>query len=161
MRRIPLLVALVLGLSAVSARGQSTLTEGGIPVPPPPSSFSDNSRPVSGGPAQVTVSAPAPAVVYVPVSGTAPAPAAAPATVVVRLPADARLTFNGEPTRSTGATRTFLSPPLEAGRTYGYTLEAEVTQDGRKMTVTRQVSVRAGQDREVQLNPSAFQLARK
>ena len=159
MRRVLLLVALLLGLTAASARGQSALTEGNIPVPPPASSFSDSYRPAPGGPAQVTVSAPAPAprAVYVYVS----APAAAPATVVVRLPADARLTFNGEPTRSTGATRTFLSPPLEAGRTYGYTLEAEVTQGGRKMTVTRQVSVRAGQDREVQLNPSAFQLARK
>jgi uncharacterized protein (TIGR03000 family) len=153
-RRIPPLLALVLGLSAVSARGQSRLTEGNIPVSPPGSSWSDNYRPVSDGPAQVT--ALALAVVYVPVYGTAPA--AAPATVVVRLPADARLTFDGAATRSTGAARTFQSPPLEAGAAGQYVLRAEIVRDGRTLSVRHRVQVRAGTVSEVHLDPEKFRV---
>ena len=154
MRRILLLVALVLGLTAVSAHGQSTLTEGNIPVPPPASSWGDSYRPLSSGPAQVTVSAPAPAVVYVPVYVSAPA--ATPATVVVRLPADARLTIDGAATRSTGATRTFQSPPLEAGAPGQYVLRAEIVRDGRALRVRHRVQVRAGTVSEVRLDPETF-----
>ena len=156
MRRIPHLVALVLSLSAVSARGQSTLTEGNIPVPPPANSWG---RPVSGGPAPVTAPAPAAAVVYVPVYVSAPAQATAPATVVVRLPADARLTFDGEPTRSTGATRTFLSPPLQAGAAGHYVLLAEIVRDGRALSVRHRVQVRAGTVSEVRMGPETFSVA--
>ena len=159
MRRILLLVALVLGLTAASARAQYGPNEGNIPAPPPANSFFDAHRPVSSGPSEITVSAPAPRVVYVPVY--VKAPAAAPATVVVRLPAGARLTVDGTPTHSTGATRSFQSPPLEPGRTYHYTLEAEVVQGGQTLTVAREVAVRAGQDSEVRFNPAAFQVARK
>jgi uncharacterized protein (TIGR03000 family) len=156
-RRIPLLVALVLGLTAVAARGQSTLTEGNIPVPPPANSWSENYRPVPSGPAQVTVSAPP--VVYAPVYVSAPAPAAAPATVVVRLPADARLTIDGEPTRSTGATRTFLSPPLAAGEAGQYVLRAEIVRDGRTLSLRQRVQVRAGTVSEARLDPATFSVA--
>ena len=159
MRRVLLLVALVLGLTAASARGQSALTEGNIPVPPPANSFRDGYRPVSGGPAQVTVSAPAPPVVYVPVYVSAPAPAAAPATVIVRLPADARLTFDGEATRSTGATRTFQSPPLEAGAAGQYVLRAEIVRDGRTLSMRQRVRVRSGTVSEVRLDPETFSVA--
>jgi uncharacterized protein (TIGR03000 family) len=102
-------------------------------------------------------------VVYVPVFVGTPNSALmpAPATVVVRLPADARLTIDGDATVSTGGTRRFVSPPLESGRTYHYTLESEVIRDGQKLTVMRQVAVRAGQDSEVQLNPSSFHVAAK
>ena len=167
MRRVLLLVALVLGLTAASARGQSALTEGNIPVPPPANSFRDDYRPVSGGPAPITayapapaaVSAPAPAVVYVPVYVSAPAQATAPATVVVRLPADARLTFDGEPTRSTGPTRTFQSPPLGAGSGGQYVLRAEIVRAGRALRVRQRVQVLAGTVREVRLEPEAFSVA--
>jgi uncharacterized protein (TIGR03000 family) len=159
MRPVLLLVALAFALTAASARGQSALTEGNIPVPPPANSFRDSYRPVSGGPAQVTVSAPAPAVVYVPVYVSAPAQATAPATVVVRLPADARLTFDGEPTRSTGATRTFQSPPLEAAAAGQYVLRAEIVRDGRTLSVRQRVQVMAGTVREVRLEPETFSVA--
>jgi uncharacterized protein (TIGR03000 family) len=157
MRRIPLLVALVFGFTAVSAHGQSTVTEGNIPVPPPAGSWSNNYRSVSSGSAQVTVSTPAPAVVYVPVYVSAPA--AAPATVVVRLPADARLTIDGIATRSTGATRTFESPPLEAGSAGQYVLRAEIVRDGLALSVRQRVRVRAGTVSEVRLDPDAFSVA--
>jgi uncharacterized protein (TIGR03000 family) len=152
MQRILLLVALVLGLTAVSAHGQSTLTEGNIPVPPPASSWGDSYRPYSRGPAQVTVSAPV--VVYVPVYVSAPA--ATPATVVVRLPEDARLTIDGAATRSTGATRTFQSPPLQAGEGGQYVLRAEIVRDGRTLRLRKPVRVRAGTVSEVRLDPETF-----
>jgi uncharacterized protein (TIGR03000 family) len=93
--------------------------------------------------------------VYLPAAN----PAAAPATVLVRLPADARLTIDGDATASTGAARRFASPPLAAGRTYYYTLTAEVLRDGRRLTVTHRVAVRAGQESAVELAPAAFSVA--
>jgi uncharacterized protein (TIGR03000 family) len=73
----------------------------------------------------------------------------APATILVRLPSDARLTVDGTATRSTDSVRTFVSPPLQAGKDYQYTLRAEVTRDGKTVERTRDVNVRAGQTSEV------------
>jgi len=74
------------------------------------------------------------------------------ATFVVNLPADARLIVNGSTTRSTTARRVFVSPPLEPGGTYYYTLRAEITRGGETLATTRQVSVRPGQQTEVTLD---------
>ncbi len=63
-----------------------------------------------------------------------------PSTVEVRLPADAELKLNGVKTRATGEVRRFESPPLEAGSTYAYTLQA--TWRGRR--VTREVTLQPG-----------------
>ena len=73
----------------------------------------------------------------------------APATIVVRLPADATLMIDGAPTSSTQGVRRFVSPPLQPGKDYQYTLKAEVTRDGKKVEKTREVTVRAGQPSEV------------
>jgi uncharacterized protein (TIGR03000 family) len=73
----------------------------------------------------------------------------APATIVVRLPADAKLTIDGSATQSTDSLRTFVSPPLQAGKEYQYTLRAEVTRDGKKVERTREVTVRPGRTSEV------------
>jgi uncharacterized protein (TIGR03000 family) len=101
-------------------------------------------------------------VVYVPVEYVAaPKPAPEPATVRVRLPADARLTIDGGPTASTGGTRFFASPPLAPGQTFYYTLSAEVRREGRRLTVTRRVAVRAGQESAVELTPATFSVAGK
>jgi uncharacterized protein (TIGR03000 family) len=81
--------------------------------------------------------------------GAALAPA--PATMVVSLPEDATLLVNNTPTTSTTARRVFVSPPLPPGRDYMYTLRAEVVRDGQKMTTTRQVIVRAGQESRVEM----------
>jgi uncharacterized protein (TIGR03000 family) len=78
----------------------------------------------------------------------------APATIVVRLPADARLTVDGNATRSTDSVRTFISPPLQPGKEYTYTLRAEVTRDGKKTERSRDVTVRAGGVSEVTLDLS-------
>jgi uncharacterized protein (TIGR03000 family) len=79
----------------------------------------------------------------------APRAGEAPATLIVRLPADAKLTIEGAATTSTNDVRWFISPPLQAGKDYQYTLKAEVMRDGKKVERTREVTVRAGQPAEV------------
>ena len=74
-----------------------------------------------------------------------------PATIVVTLPAAAKLTFDDRPTTSTGNRRAFVSPALGVGRIYYYTLKAEVMRDGKAVTVQKQVEVRAGERIEVTL----------
>jgi uncharacterized protein (TIGR03000 family) len=71
------------------------------------------------------------------------------ATIVVSLPADARLTVDGNPTSSTSDLRTFLSPALETGADYVYTLQAEVIRDGRSVVETQRVTVRGGETTNV------------
>ena len=73
----------------------------------------------------------------------------APATIVVTLPADAKLTVNDQPTNSTTDRRTFVSPPLQNGSRYYYTLKAEMNRDGRPVTSTKEVIVQAGKETEV------------
>jgi len=76
----------------------------------------------------------------------------APAALVVRLPADARLTIQGSPTISTESVRTFMSPPLDPGKEFEYTLKAQVTRNGKTIERTRTVTVRAGQRDEVTID---------
>jgi uncharacterized protein (TIGR03000 family) len=64
-----------------------------------------------------------------------PVDAALPATIMVSLPADAKLTINDSPTTSTSATRTFVSPPLERGSSYIYTLRAEVNGQAQSQDI--------------------------
>jgi uncharacterized protein (TIGR03000 family) len=92
--------------------------------------------------------------VAVPVRGQAAAqPKAEPANLLVRLPTDARLSVDGTPTKQTGAERRFVSPPLEPGQKYSYTLTASWEPNNyTKITRTRKAIVQAGQQTEVDLN---------
>jgi uncharacterized protein (TIGR03000 family) len=85
------------------------------------------------------------------------------AIIVVNLPADATLTVDGERTQSTSGTRVFVSPPLQPGKTFQYTLRAEVNRDGRHETSSKTVDVQAGRTSQVNiefpgLNPPAERL---
>ena len=71
----------------------------------------------------------------------------APATLIVQVPADAQLTVDGQATRSTGATRVLVTPPLQAGREFTY--ELKVSANGKEET--RQVKVSAGQRQDIVL----------
>jgi uncharacterized protein (TIGR03000 family) len=73
------------------------------------------------------------------------------ATLIVRLPADATLTIDGERTQSTSSTRVFISPPLEPGKTYHYTLRGELDRPGGTIRDSKTVQVRAGERTEVTL----------
>src|SRR5262249_55929791 len=77
--------------------------------------------------------------------------AAAPATLVVSLPADAKLTIDGNATRSTTATRTFVTPALEKGMEFSYTLKAEVVREGQTFTAIKNVTVKAGEESKVSI----------
>ncbi|HLJ96847.1 MAG TPA: TIGR03000 domain-containing protein [Gemmataceae bacterium] len=84
---------------------------------------------------------------------TEQAPSPRSATIRVHLPyANAQVTVDELPTRQTGADRTFVSPPLEPGRDYTYTIKA-VWQPNNYTTITRarKVSVKAGQEIEADL----------
>ncbi len=84
----------------------------------------------------------------------APTPVQAPtntAKVYVTLPADAKLTIDGTPTVSTSETRVFESPSLTPGKTFYYVLKATVVRDGKTETVTKEVTVRAGEDTRVRI----------
>jgi uncharacterized protein (TIGR03000 family) len=73
----------------------------------------------------------------------------APATILVTLPAEARLTVDGFVTHSTTANRVFVSPNLQLGRDYVYTLRAEVVRDGQTVAQEQRVTVRAGEETRV------------
>jgi len=66
------------------------------------------------------------------------------ATIVVTLPADAKLYFDNAPTTSKSERREFVSPALQTGTEYSYTLKAEIVRDGKTEIKTEKVIVRAG-----------------
>ena len=70
----------------------------------------------------------------------------APARITVRLPEDAQLYVHGVFCPLTSDSRAFDTPKLEPGRRYLYVLRAEMERDGRKVTQTRRVVFRAGED---------------
>jgi uncharacterized protein (TIGR03000 family) len=82
-----------------------------------------------------------------------------PGMLIVNLPADARLTFDGVATTSTSAQRTFRTPPLQTGQDYTYTLRAEVNRDGVTSEVTQVVTVRAGETTRISLEIPATGVA--
>jgi uncharacterized protein (TIGR03000 family) len=86
---------------------------------------------------------------------------AAPATVVVHVPANAKLSFDKVATRSNAAVRKFVTPSLRTGKTYYYTLTAEMVQDGQKVTASKRVAVRAGRETQVSLEFPAASVAQR
>jgi uncharacterized protein (TIGR03000 family) len=83
----------------------------------------------------------------------------APATIVVNLPANARLTIDGQPTTSTSATRVFMSPDLNPDQEFHYTLRAEWVVDGQPVVVTKKVTVSAGNETAVNLQAESVGVA--
>jgi uncharacterized protein (TIGR03000 family) len=79
----------------------------------------------------------------------------ASAHIIVSLPEDARLFIDGEATTSKSERRVFESPPLPVGRVYYYTLRAEVVRDGKLVSFSQEVTIRAGKIAEVQLTEPA------
>ncbi|OWK40600.1 Keratin [Fimbriiglobus ruber] len=66
------------------------------------------------------------------------------ATVVVRLPADARLYAEGRLLSLASTERTFVSPPLPGGLDFTYTFRAEYVRDGETITRSKRIAIRAG-----------------
>jgi len=78
----------------------------------------------------------------------------APAHITVRLPDDAQLYVHGVFCPLTSDSRSFDTPKLEPGRRYLYILRAEMERDGQKVTQTRRVVFRAGEDVTVNFEES-------
>ena len=76
---------------------------------------------------------------------TTPAADQEPATVVLSVPADAEVWFDGVATSQRGAQRTFRTPPLAKGDHYHYTVRARWTEDGKPVDESQRVAVRAGE----------------
>jgi uncharacterized protein (TIGR03000 family) len=68
-----------------------------------------------------------------------------PAQITLRVPADARVWFDGEPTRQSGTTRAFVSPTLAPGRAYVYMVRVRWEEDGDVVEKTRRLKIRAGE----------------
>jgi uncharacterized protein (TIGR03000 family) len=75
------------------------------------------------------------------------------ARIIVKVPADAVISIDGNPTRTTGARRLFETPNLTRGQKFKYELRATWTENGRPQTATRTVEVEAGKEVEVDLTP--------
>jgi uncharacterized protein (TIGR03000 family) len=87
-------------------------------------------------------------------------PPAGQATVVVLLPADAKLTANGRALATTSDRRIFATPDLEPGKSFQYTFTAEVVRGGKPLAMTKKVLVRAGEETQVQFDIPAAIAAR-
>jgi uncharacterized protein (TIGR03000 family) len=81
-----------------------------------------------------------------PFTGQVAARSSQPARVVVELPEDAKLFVDDQEMKTTSAKRVFRTPILEPGQTYYYILRAEVTRDGKSLSQTKRILVRAGAD---------------
>jgi uncharacterized protein (TIGR03000 family) len=80
-------------------------------------------------------------------------PAVGPARIKVKLPADAKLFVDGQPTKQTGPVREFITPAtLLAGLTYQYTLRAEWPAGGQTVTREQVVRFRIGGSSTVDFN---------
>ena len=71
------------------------------------------------------------------------------AKVVVTLPADAKLSVEGKTLKTSEGQREFITPQLEAGTNYRYTIKAEVVRNNQVVTQSREVRVRAGETTRV------------
>jgi uncharacterized protein (TIGR03000 family) len=68
------------------------------------------------------------------------------ASILVQVPANAEIWFDNSKTKSTGSLRTFVSPPLESGKTFTYVIHARWTDSsGKVIDQTKRVEVQAGQ----------------
>ena len=88
-----------------------------------------------------------------PKKGKDQANVSAPGTIVVTLPANARLTIDGGyVSQQNSPQRVLVTPPIQPGEEFTYTLVAEVTQDGQPVSQSQRVTVRPGQQSPVSFN---------
>jgi uncharacterized protein (TIGR03000 family) len=67
------------------------------------------------------------------------------ARLIVELPPDAKLYVDDNPIPVTAGRRAFRTPALDRTQTYYYEVRAEVMRDGKPVSETKRVIVRAGE----------------
>jgi uncharacterized protein (TIGR03000 family) len=67
------------------------------------------------------------------------------AKLVVELPENAKLFIDDKPMKAASGVRSFNTPELEPGQAYYYLVRVETVRDGKPISETRRVIVRAGQ----------------
>jgi uncharacterized protein (TIGR03000 family) len=67
------------------------------------------------------------------------------ARLIVQIPTGAKLFIDDNPMRVTSSSRSFVTPPLQRGRTYYYEVRAEVVREGRTVSETQRVILRPGE----------------
>jgi uncharacterized protein (TIGR03000 family) len=78
-----------------------------------------------------------------------------PAQLRVKLPANAKLSIDEQPTKASGPERLFVTPPLQEGKTFAYTLKW--TYPSGKILMVRMIIVNcaAGKETVVDLRPGS------
>lgn len=77
------------------------------------------------------------------------------AVVVAHLPEDARIWFEGRPTKQTGMVRYFESPILTPGKNYSYTTLVQWYEDGRWVSQMHAFPIHAGDVHCIDIVPRA------
>jgi uncharacterized protein (TIGR03000 family) len=72
------------------------------------------------------------------------------ASIAVRVPQNAEIWFEGDKTTQTGTVRNFVSPSLEPGKSYTYSVRARWTDaEGKVVDRTQEVKVQAGRQSDL------------
>jgi uncharacterized protein (TIGR03000 family) len=66
------------------------------------------------------------------------------AVINLRVPSDAKVWFDQSQMKQTGTMRSFESPLLDVGSEYAYQIRIQVKRDGKDITETRRITLRAG-----------------
>jgi uncharacterized protein (TIGR03000 family) len=103
---------------------------------------------VAAAPVSLPKAPPEPA----PVAAPAPVSQPQPATITVKLPAGSTLYVDEKKNASGELVRKFTTPPLPAGREFGYLLKVEVIRNGMPESLTQKVAFRAGEQLTVDLS---------
>ncbi len=77
------------------------------------------------------------------------------AHLLVRVPENAELWFDGKATQQRGPEREFHSPPLTPGQSYHYDVRLRWTENGKSMEAKRTIHVHANDWQEVDLTQPA------
>lgn len=77
------------------------------------------------------------------------------ARIEMHVPSDAQVWIEGKKMTSAGELRRFVSPPLTAGQNYKYDIRVSWQENGREVSKDRQVSLRAGEHKQLIFSPSS------
>ena len=110
--------------------------------------------PVYGPPAETPVEPPVKGEpIPAPMKGAAPeGMAPTNARLIVAVPAGADLYIDDHKMKTQSERRTFQTPELEPGQTYFYEVRVEVERDGKTLSTTKRVLLKAGQEVRADFN---------